>query len=86
MKNSDYIQKIDKIIRKPSPEIIDDHRYRQDAYNTLLENKYSHEKKSLVDLIFCALIQDVNVKIDALLAFNERDFQILCQIEGVAYL
>ena len=84
VKNSDYIQKIDKIISKPTTEIIDDSLYRQDAYKTLSKSIY--ERKSLVDLILCALIQDVNVKIDAILTFNERDFRILCQTNGVEYL
>ena len=84
VKNSEYIRKIDRIISKSSTEIIDDSRYRQDAYETLLNN--SHERKSLVDLILCAIIEDENVKIDALLTFNERDFKFLSQIKGVAYL
>ena len=84
VKNPVYVQKIDRIIRKPTTKIIDDSRYRQDAYETLLKNRY--ERKSLVDLILCALIEDVNVKIDALLTFNERDFKVFCHINGVEYL
>lgn len=64
MKNYDYIQKTNKIVRKPTAKIIDDSLYWQDAYKTLLKNIY--ERKSLVDLILCALIQDVNVKIGAI--------------------
>lgn len=80
------IGEFERIIRKPDVEFVDDSPYRSAALESAFMRENNHERKSLVDLVICAMIEDDNVKIDAILTFNHRDFRSFCIGRGVGYL
>lgn len=83
----DTISRFESLIRRPDATLLDDSPYRQDAYEDTLERaKKPHRPKSLVDSILYAIIEDPNVRIDAMLTFNLRDFGSVCQSNRVELL
>ena len=41
---------------------------------------------SLVDSVLCAILDDTNVRIDAMLTFNLRDFENIYRSRGIELL
>ena len=82
----EQINEFERIIRKPDVEFVDDSPYRSAALESAFLRENNHERKSLVDFIICAMIEDDNVKTDAILTFNHRDFRSFCMKKGVGYL
>lgn len=81
------ISRFESLIRRPDAILLDDSPYRQDAYEDTLERaKKPNSPKSLVDSILYAIIEDPNVRIDAMLTFNLRDFGSVCQSNRVELL
>ena len=81
------ISRFESLIRRPDAVLLDDSPYRQDAYEDTLERaKKPNRPKSLVDSILYAIIEDPNVRIDAMLTFNLRDFGGVCQSNRVELL
>ena len=81
------IERLERILRRPDTELLDDSRYRDDAYEeTLARAKRGYGAMSLVDSVLCAVLVDVDVRISAMLTFNERDFASLCGSQGVELL
>ena len=65
-------------------EFIYDETYRDEALN----NTYSIHRKtvpqiSLVDSIIREILKDINVKIDFLVTFNQKDFKDVCDIRNI---
>ena len=75
-----------KILRKPDTEIVDDSPYREAACRRVMDTRNSESRESLVDTIILALMDDEKMKIDALLAFNARDFRAFCFRKSISYL
>jgi len=66
---------------------IDDNTYRDAAYNSVFQiNFMSRNNLSLVDLVIHEMLRDVNLKIDAILTFNEGDFFEVCNIKNIEIL
>lgn len=81
------IARFEGLIRGSDTLLLDDAPYRRNAYEDTLERaKTRNGPKSLVDSILCAIIEDPNVRIDAMLTFNLRDFGSVCQSNRVALL
>ena len=81
------IERFESILRRPDTELLDDSRYRRDAYEeTFALARRGYGARSLVDSVLCAILADVNVRISAMLTFNERDFASLCGSRGVEFL
>lgn len=60
-------------------EYIDDDNYRYSALEiTWLEGKLHKFPKSLVDNVIRGILDDPNIKVDALLTFNVEDFYDIC--------
>lgn len=73
------IMRFEAILRRPDTELLDDSRYRRDAYEEILEQaRRGYGARSLVDSVLCAVLADTNVRISAMLTFNQRDFASLC--------
>ena len=78
------IARFESIIRAPGTEYLDDSPYRLGAYKTTLaQAKSRRNAMSLVDLVLCAILADTNVRIDAMLTFNFRDFRHICYARKV---
>ena len=81
------IARFESIIHAPETEFLDDGPYRLEAYeDTLAQAKASRHAMSLVDSVLCAILDDTNVRIDAMLTFNFRDFRPVCNLRGVELL
>ena len=71
------IERFETILRRPDTELIDDSRYRCDAYEETFERaKRGYGAKSLVDSVLCVVLADTNVRISAMLTFNEVTLRV----------
>ena len=81
------VARLESIMRAPETEFLDDSPYRLEAYEDTLARAKSQDKAmSLVDSVLCAILDDTNVRIGAMLTFNLRDFEHLCRVQGVELL
>ena len=87
VRRPDIIARFESIIRAPDTLFLDDNSYRLEAYkSTLSLAKSRRHTLSLVDAILCAILEDINVRIDAMLTFNSRDFSHTCRVNKVELL
>ena len=65
-------------------EIIHDEAYKQEALNLsfsyILDSK---RRLSLVDTVIRLMLDDINLKIDAVITFNVGDFSDVCQKKSI---
>ena len=85
------IRSFEKIMRRPHTNRLDDSKYREEAYeNTLALAKLGHKRGygaiSLVDSVLHAILKDVNVRINAMLTFDHRDFVPICASRNIEIL
>ena len=79
VKDPEQIKAFERIIRQCNTTLLDDSKYREEAYKcTLLETKSGVDAVSLVDSVLYEIIEDVNVHISAILTFDRRDFASIC--------
>ena len=58
-------------------ELVHDDRYKQDAYDTTLQQ--TKRDLSLVDMVIRLMLEDPDLHIEALVTFNPKDFVDICQ-------
>ena len=60
----------------------------RDQYHkdTIEQAKTHRHAMSLVDTVLYAILDDINIRIDAMLTFNFRDFTDICRIQKVELL
>lgn len=91
--NSEFIKKerqlreFEDLMKSDRVIFIMDEDYRDKA----IEETYSVHRKSipkisLVDSIIREMLKDINLKLDYLVTFNEKDFVDVCSIRGVEIL
>lgn len=81
------IARFESILRDAHIELLNDSPYRLDAYeDALTRAKTQRNAMSLVDSVICAILDDPNVRIDAMLTFNLRDFANICHSKGIELL
>ena len=68
--------RFDAINTSSNTALLDDSPYRVEAYQAVARNV--HRPMSLVDAVLRMIIEDTNVAVTAMLAFNKRDFNDLC--------
>lgn len=79
-KNTKGIDKFDKILEQPNTFLLDDADYKENALkNTLYNSVNPIRPMSLVDSIIREILSDVNINLDYLITFNNRDFIDLCK-------
>ena len=88
VKSPETIKSFENIMRRPDTEFLDDSRYRDEAYQkTLALAKLGHKRGygaiSLVDSVLHAILKDVNVRINAMLTFDDHDFRYICALRDV---
>ena len=87
IKNKIALNSIENLIKSGEIKLLEDEKYRDRA----LENTYSIHRIqipqiSFVDSIIREMLSDTNVKIDALVTYNEKDFKDVCDIRGIPIL
>lgn len=78
--------RFDAVVMHPDTRLLDDSRYRDDAYRSAVRCGHRGRPLSLVDAVLRAVIDDTNVALDALLTFNPADFADVCRQNSVALL
>jgi hypothetical protein len=86
-KRKDFMIILEKIIKGPNITLFDDSQYRKTALETTFINiKLRKSFQSLVDNVIREILCDINVKIDYLVTFNERDFSDICSKRNIQIL
>lgn len=80
------LAKFGAIARLPETLLLDDAPYREDSFAAVLAQNPARGSLSLVDVVLCNIIEDVNVPISAMLTFNDRDFLAVCHENNVELL
>ena len=79
-----WLNSFEELMSSDRVEFVYDEKYRDDA----LKNTYSIHRTispqiSLVDSIIREIIKDINIKIDYVVTYNEKDFKDVCDIRGL---
>ena len=76
-----------RVLKRPNVRFIDDGPYREVALDaTLREARLGKRAISLCDMVIRLMIEDVNLRIHAMLTFNEKDFSDVCRSARVEFL
>lgn len=87
VKNRSGIERLAILLKRPNVRFIDDTPYREAALDaTLSEARLGTRAISLCDMIIRLMIEDVNVRIHAILTFNKKDFSDVCRSARVEML
>jgi predicted nucleic acid-binding protein len=87
VKNRSGMSSFQRILRRRNVQFVDDIRYRDAAFEqTLAESQRGARAISLCDMTLRLMMQDENLRIDALLTFNLRDFSDICRKSKVQIL
>ena len=79
IKNRVGITRLDSLIKSRNAILIDDADYRGLALQATIRESHAQVRTiSLVDMVIRFVIDDPNIRIAALLTFNERDFADVC--------
>lgn len=80
LKNNVARQAFESLMITSRPYFIDDKNYREDALRIAFDEarRTSPRHLSMCDVIIRLVIDDVNIRTDALLTFNRRDFVDVC--------
>jgi predicted nucleic acid-binding protein len=78
---------LENLIKSEKVILLYDENYRDYA----LKNVYEIHRKSiphisLVDSVIREMIKDINLRIDALVTFNKRDFKDVCDIRNITII
>ncbi len=78
----------EQLIRRSNVELISDSKYREIALDKVFSRnrKYDDYSHSLVDAVLREIILDIDIKIDYLISFNERDFIDVCVKRNIEFL
>ena len=79
------MQRFSAIARRPNVEHLDDAPYREDAYAQTIGTARTRPI-SLVDTVIRLVLEDVRVRVDGLLTFNQKDFHDVCRRRRVEML
>jgi predicted nucleic acid-binding protein len=82
----EFIRKLDIMIKKGLLEYVYDDKYRVNIINAYIEGNKFFSQYSLVDLIINRMIEDVDLKIDSLFTFNQKDFMTACHKRNIEML
>ncbi|GAA0734281.1 hypothetical protein GCM10009430_49270 [Aquimarina litoralis] len=84
IKDKQRLIQFEEIMSSDKIEFIFDEDYRENALNnTYSIHRNPVPKISLVDSIIREMIKDINIKIDFVVTFNEKDFKDICDMRNV---
>ena len=87
IKNSVGMVRLNMLLKSPKTVLIDDASYRDTALHvTIREPQNPLRPISLVDMVIRFILDDPNIRIDALLTFNESDFADICRKRRIEIL
>ncbi len=81
VKQPEKLSAFEKLL--PTLTRIDDSPYREFALEKVFEPNFFGGHPNLTDWIIRAILSDDNLRIDALITFNHRDFKDVCWARGI---
>lgn len=79
-----WLNSFEELMNSDRVEFIYDEKYREQALkNTYSIHRTTSPQISLVDSIIREIIKDINIKIDYVVTYNEKDFKDVCDIRGL---
>ena len=70
---------LEEILSKPNIIYLEDNEYKIEALNQVFQfNRSVDFTYSLTDCVIREIIKDIDVRVDYLVTFNERDFKDVC--------
>jgi predicted nucleic acid-binding protein len=85
-RNHKRLVEYELLLKKVKIAYIHDEPYRAGLIDDFLGKNKQNQRISLVDLVINRIIEDVNVKIDCMVTFNQRDFYAGCWKRSIAML
>lgn len=83
----DRLLYLEEFIKKPEVILFDDSNYKSDALQAVFQsNRLSGFTYSLTDGVIREILKDIDVKINYLVTFNDKDFQDICQQRQIEIL
>jgi predicted nucleic acid-binding protein len=84
VRNVRSLQRFENYLSTHNITYLDDTPYRDDALRLSFDSsRHQRRPLSLVDCVLRLMLDDINVKIDYLVTFNEADFADVCQRRGI---
>jgi predicted nucleic acid-binding protein len=79
VRNRDATRQLASYLKRPNVEYVDDGPYRDAALDLAFSSSLTYFRPlSMVDCLMRLLLDDVEIKVDALATFNPRDFVDIC--------
>ena len=85
-KRRTHLDRFRAIVELPDTVLLDDSPYRLESYDAVMTATRTGSPISLVDAVLRAIIEDVNVPVDAMLTFDRADFADICSKHDVELL
>lgn len=82
VKRKKQLEEFNHYLEKLNTIKIDDVPYRDDTIIAVVKPP-SWQQYSAVDYIIRSILEDTNIKTDALITFNIRDFEDICYSQGI---
>lgn len=87
VKNKIAVSTLELKLKSPRIVFIDDTKWREDAIELAIHSTLrSNRSLSMVDCLIRLMLEDVNLRVDALMTFNERDFIDVCAPRNIELL
>jgi predicted nucleic acid-binding protein len=84
VKRNDWVNIFNQYVQKNTTVLLQDEKYKQNALEKTIESAMGiNRPMSMVDMCIRMILDDVNIKIDALITFNVGDFIDVCQNKGI---
>ncbi|MCO6455114.1 MAG: hypothetical protein J5I93_07425 [Pirellulaceae bacterium] len=75
----DRLAQLNRQLKRPGVVYVDDHEFRAEAYSLAVDYAiYRRWPISMVDMLCRLMIEDENIRIDAVLTPNQGDFRDVC--------
>jgi len=78
-----WLSSFEPILSKSGTVLLPDEAYRSSALASVFLLNRTGRGISLVDMVIRAMIEDVNIKIDAMITFNRQDFLEVCLARNI---
>lgn len=80
VKNHFALGLLERFLKRPNVQFIDDSTLRQAAFNLALDSSLRHGRPlSMVDCLIRLMIDEPSIRLDYLATFNDNNFRDICQ-------
>jgi len=84
VKRNDWVSIFNQYVQKNTTVLLHDEKYKHIALEKTIESAMGiNRPMSMVDMCLRMILDDVNIKIDALITFNVGDFIDVCHNKGI---